>query len=195
METSVPSPCGSSVLFYTGKGCTMMNQFHAFCHLFRRHLDLLFFSLAICCGFTAGTAWAISGGSEYYAIIRRAVYGSAYFHGLLISCVLPFLCVVVILNFADKRLVYPIAFAKFFLLSATATGISGAFGSAAWLVRCFFQFSDICTVPIFILYTVHYLMKKKVSRKATILALGWYLLVIMLDYFICSPYWVNRIVN
>lgn len=74
--------------------------------------------------------------------------------GLLCGMLMPFLLIAFALAFQLPWLLYMISFGKSFAFGFCAAGLQIAFGSAGWLARCVWMFTDLCATPLILFCTL-----------------------------------------
>ena len=83
------------------------------------------------------------------SLMRCALYAPVSIVSLLSAALLPFLCSAIAISASAPAILLCICFLKAFSFSAVSAFVFYTFGSAGWLVRCLFLFSDIATAPLF----------------------------------------------
>ena len=110
--------------------------------------------------------------------------------GLFISVALPFVLCVFAASFRLHFLLYLIVFFKAFFLGFSLAGVCFAFGSAGWLIRTLFMFSDLFASPIFLLFIYRRIFGYKNLRKDCFLISSVLLIISIFDYVFVSPFLV-----
>jgi hypothetical protein len=140
-------------------------------------------------GLILGTITAAAASNSYFLLMRMAPKSSVSIIGLAVTVLLPFLLTAFAV-LADRSLwLYPICFLKVFAFAFCGYGISVAYGSAGWLVRFLFQFSDILSIPILFWFAFRYLRGRGLMWKRD-LAIGCALdvWICCLDLWFVSPF-------
>lgn len=175
-------------IIYSGE-CVMADWFSALVFpLSQRKFRTVFLAFCWCMGLLLGAFLAQHAGEVHLSLMRRAVSCPVSIVGLF-AVLLPFLFTAFAVVISNCWLYYPIAFFKAFLFSYHACVVSAAFGSAGWLVRYLFLFTDACTIPIllwlWILGTGNHnsgLLRRTVICTLLSVAVG------MIDFCFVSPF-------
>ena len=159
-------------------------------YTFRKYLLFAFW----CAGLLLGIFAACCMRFDLVPLIRNAVGCPASAIGLLTSAVLPFILSAYAVSFPEPWLLLPISALKAFSFGFCAFGVHFAFGSASWLVRLLFLFSDVCVIPLLFFYWLRHIQDTpaKPDREfwccvLTAVAIG------MIDYCLISPFLVRLI--
>ena len=140
-------------------------------------------------GLIFGTIMAAAASDAYFLLMRIAPKSTVSIIGLAVTVLLPFLLTAFAV-LSDRSLwLYPICFTKVFAFAFSGYGISAAYGSAAWLVRFLFQFSDILTIPILFWFTFRHHKGRRPGWKRDFgIGCVLELLVCCLDLWFISPF-------
>ena len=148
---------------------------------------LLAFSWVL--GLFAGAVCAIMSGNSLSSMMRTAASGSVSIVSLMSAVLLPLLFSAFAVYISQIWLLFPLAFGKAFLFSFLGVGLMTAYGSAGWLVRCLFMFSDCLILPVLWLYWLRSLegWNRFSIRNATtaFLTAG---IIGSFDYYVVSPF-------
>ncbi len=146
-------------------------------------------------GTLVGTLFALNAEDTYFSMLFDASYHRASMASLFLRLFLPFLLVAFAAKMGTNVLIYFLGAWKEFLFISATVSLSGAFGSADWLVRWLLQFSDILTLPFFLWFSLRCL-RFGGNRKWDIAALVlWCVCVGSLDYYVISPFLAGLIGN
>ena len=130
----------------------------------------------------------------YVVWLREAASGNMTIMGLLFVLYLPLLLSALAVYFKAPHWLIPICFSKAFIFASCASALFVAFGSAAWLVSFFLQFSDLCTIPFFYLFLLRNISGANVNTRSDLLVCcAVSSLVGFVDIRIISPYLVRLI--
>lgn len=150
--------------------------------------------LSWCIGLLLGVSAAANAGSNLPTMIRSATLCPVSIPGLLASTVFPFLCSAYAVSFSEPWLLLPISTLKAFSFSFCAFGVNLAFGSAGWLVRLLFLFSDACVIPLLFFYWLRHFDNTPAHPDKELL--GCIIAAIAIgaaDYCLVSPFLVELI--
>lgn len=141
-----------------------------------------------CIGLILGLFAAGSASDVLVPMIRSALSCSVSFTGLLISAVLPFLLSAVAVSLSEPWLLLPISALKAFGFGYCACGVCLAFGSAGWLVRVLFLFTDVCVTPVLFFYWLRHTdgTSFQIGELAACVAAA--AAVAAADYYLISPF-------
>ena len=105
----------------------------------------------------------------------------------LLHTFFPFFLSAVAYFMHTPRMLLPLSFGKAFLSSYASFAIRKLFGTAGWLARCFFMFSDLCTLPMLYFFWYRCLSDdREVSVSEVILLMALALLIASIDYSVIS---------
>lgn len=158
-----------------------------------RKASPLFLACTWSMGMLVGTLAADSARTLLCTVIRNAVQLPATIPGLLTTTVLPFLFSAFAFSFYEPLLLV-ICVGKAFAFSYCAYGVFITFGSAGWLVRCLFLFSDCIIIPILLFYWIRLFSCVSTNPRRELLScLGISMLIGGIDYYLVSPFLVTLI--
>jgi hypothetical protein len=89
---------------------------------------------------------------SFSSLMRLAAADQVSIVSLILSLLLPYLLSAFAVYISKPLLLLPIAFLRGFSLMLVFMGASEAFGSAGWLVRSLFLFSDLSFMPFLYLF-------------------------------------------
>lgn len=124
--------------------------------------------------------------ASFPSLMRRAVVGQVSIVSLLASILLPYLLSAFAVYISKPLLLLPIAFIRGFTLILVLMTVSEAFGSAGWLIRGLFLFSDVAFMPF--LYLFWHRNISVVSNNSGWVCCGAAVLIGCLDYYYISPF-------
>ena len=129
-------------------------------------------------GFFAGlfTAFALRDRVESLARVLASAHFSGV--GLFFSLSIPLIITVIVFRLSRQVWIVLFSFVKAFIFSFVSYAILLAFGSAGWLVRCLYIFSDSFMTVYLLWFWVRNLSDKAKSFKIDLL-LGFLLLTIL----------------
>lgn len=145
--------------------------------------------LSWCLGLLLGALAATAASNVLIPLMRRALHLPASLPGLLISIVLPFLLSAYAVSLSEPWLLLPISALKAFGFAFCSFGVTLTYGTAGWLVRLLFLFSDVCVIPILFFYWLRHI--PDASRKSGRELAGCLLLasfVGVIDLYLISPF-------
>lgn len=147
------------------------------------------------CGLCSGIMAFALADISFFPLMRSFSDCAVSIAGLLWAT-LPFLISAAAVFLVAPWLVYPVCFAKAFLLSFLTCGIYSIFGSAGWLICMLILFGDLVTVPLLYGYWLYALSEKGLFRKTSVaFALSALLLVYSLEHRFISPFAAHLINN
>lgn len=121
----------------------------------------------------------------YIGFYYAAAGARAAFAGLLAVFFFPFLLSVI----AIRKIVFPLAICKAFVLGFNLAMLQFAFSQSAWLVRIFVMFSDLTSGFLLLWLWLVILSKHEAPKRMHYVAYSVLAaLLILLDYFFISPF-------
>ena len=108
----------------------------------------LLLALSCCCGAACGIFVARGSEESVLSLMRMAVVSHVSIVGLAVSALLPFLFAALAAYVGQPVLLYILGFLRMFGFTFLGCCIQLAFGSAGWLLRCLFQFTDGCALVL-----------------------------------------------
>ncbi len=154
--------------------------------------------LALCWifGLFFGLFFVSSEGNFLTAAICSGSYRRASFIGLLAITLIPLCLSYVAFIRAKQPILYLICFFKAFAYGACLQAIVLVYGSASWLVRLLFLFSDSCSVVILLWFWYRRIFVGRFHcRKDFLTSVLIAFFLSMFDYFFVSPYLVKLMQN
>ena len=157
--------------------------------LFRgiRHpaLSLIFFGGV---GLVFGSLLAAKANSSIFPMMRQADLGSVSIVLHLVAQLLPFLIAAYAASISRLWLLNAVCGCKLFSFSHTGTLIWIAFGSAGWLVRFLFLFSDIILSPVLCWYCFRRLMGDCDEKNDLRICIGITVITALIYCLFISPF-------
>lgn len=136
-----------------------------------------------------GTLSGAAASNSFLLLMRIAPTSYVSIAGLAVTLLLPFLFIALAIYMNRPHWLYPICFCKVFGLAFSGYGVAAAYGSAGWLVRFLFLFSDIYTTPILCYLTLRHIHTRQAGWKKDIgISAGIFLLAGALDLWFISPF-------
>ena len=147
------------------------------------------FLLALSClsGAIFGYVCAVYCGASLLLLTRMAVFSPVSVVGLSACCLLPFLYAALAAYLSCHWLLYLLCFVKLFLFCFCGCVVYAAFGTAGWLVRSLFQFSDSCLLPVLCWFCLRCLGSVKTRKRDFAFCLLTGAAVGILDFCVISP--------
>ena len=108
----------------------------------------LLLALSCCCGAVCGIYVAFGSEESVLSLMRMAMVSRVSIVGLTVSAVLPFLFAALAAYVGQPVLLCILGFLRMFAFTFLGCCIHLAFGSAGWLLRCLFQFTDGCALAL-----------------------------------------------
>lgn len=158
----------------------------------RRKKGRLLLASFWCAGLFFGIYGYLTAGTPFLSWMRGVVPGSVSIVGLLGITVFPFLISALAVFFSTPWLLLLVCFCKAFLFSFVSLGIWQAFGSAGWLARLLWMFSDCIGIPLLYGFWLRHLSgDRAVGGLETGCYLAAFVLLGSVDYRIISPFWMR----
>lgn len=156
---------------------------------FCKHLLALCWCLGLLLGILAASA-----SDDLVSMMRRSLSCPVSIPGLLAATVLPFLLSAYAVSLSEPWLLLPICMVKAFGFGFCAFGVSLAFGSAGWLVRLLFLFSDVCVIPVLFFYWLRHIRGDAArSYRDLVCCLIAAVAIGAMDLYFVSPFLVKLI--
>ncbi len=139
-------------------------------------------------------AWisAYAGKLDSFQMLPGFFTGSS-FSGLVSVSILPFLIVAYAASTGHVSVLPLICFFRAFLFSFCGSTVFHSYGSAGWLIRLLFAFSDICSMPVFYWFTLRCCRHKGSSGKELLACILFVMLFVCINHFVISPFWAGII--
>lgn len=109
----------------------------------------LLLALFFCCGAACGVYVALGSENSILSLMRMAMVSHVSIVGLTVSTFLPFLIAAFAAYAGQPVLLYVLGFLRMFGFTFLGCCIHMTFGSAGWLLRWLFQFTDSCALALF----------------------------------------------
>lgn len=165
----------------------MARFLHSVVSFCKRKLNKLFLAFLWAAGLIAGGFAFRYTGSDFVSQMPLAVSSQPSIFGLLISSFLPFLFSAYAVYIGLPRLLYGIGFLKACALGYISSCVVCAFGSAGWLVRWLFLFTDISAAAVLYCYCHRHISGvRKLSSGSFAAYAGVLLAVSCFDYSVIS---------
>ena len=161
---------------------------------YKRQCFVLLTCAAWTCSIIIGILLSSCMPQSYYQLLELGSKGTTSIVGLLLSIAVPMGCIILAGKMQNKYLLYLILIVKVTSATVCSASLSVIYGSAAWLVRFFFQFSDLLTLPVLCWISIVFSVKS-ISRSAIIGIAAWLMIVCSADYLIISPFFAGLIGN
>jgi len=155
------------------------------------------FLLFLCSGLclVLGTLFAAQADVTGLSLMRLAASCRVSIVCHLASQLLPFLIAAYAVNISGLWLLYTVCSCKLFSFAYMGTLIMNAFGSAGWLVRSLFLFSDIILVPMLCWYCARRVLADSDSEKKDFwICIGVAVVTALINWLFISPFLV-KIIN
>lgn len=153
---------------------------------------LLHLALCTILGAAFGVLFSATADRLYLLLMRSAVSTPASIVGLVVVGLVPFLICLLVVSLGRPLLIYPVCFCRVFLYAAGVHAIHLSFGSAGWLMAFLAQFSDFSLIPALIWFALRNLAgNRKAHLRDILICLSISALVIILDYWVISPFVVK----
>ena len=162
----------------------LLHSVGSFC---TRKWDKLFLAFFWVAGLIAGGFVFHCSGSNFVSQMPLAVASQPSIFTLLISALLPFLFSAYAVYIGLPRILYGICFLKAWGLGYLSCCVFAAFGSAGWLVRWLFLFTDISAAAVLYCYCHRHISGvRKMSAGSFSAYAGIISAVSFLDYSVIS---------
>lgn len=140
-------------------------------------------------GLMAGSACSVHSGTLLTSLMRTAASSRVSIVGLMSAVLLPLLFSAAAVYISNIWLLIPIAFSKAFLFAYFAAGLTLSFGSAGWLIRFLFMFSDCMILPLLWWYWICFIDgRNRLFYRDTAVALAVAVMIGCFDYCTVSPF-------
>ena len=164
------------------------------CRIDRRNLCKLLVLPVWISSLTLGILTARYSAHFLTPMVQSAVGLEPTFPALFRSAVLPFLLSAFAVFLSEPWLLLPICSMKAFGFGFCASGVYLAFGTAGWLVRFLFLFTDVLVIPILLFYCLRQLRSEKsfhLIEPLTFVGISSALAAV--DYYVIAPFLVSII--
>lgn len=160
-----------------------------FLFYFRKNKSLFVLLLIWAFGLFAGIYFYILVKPPIFLQMRSVIFQPVSIVGLIFSLFLPLLCTYVAVSLNKPIIILIVCFFKAVAFGFTYSWISVLFGSASWLVRLLFMFSDYCFLHVLFALWIQFSSKHHDFKAydfcfSILLAL----IVTAADYLLVSPF-------
>ena len=156
-----------------------------------KHPAVLLFCFGLV-SLSAGTLIAVRADCSAFSLMRWAVTSPVSIVCHLALQLLPFLIAAYAVSISGLWLLYTVFSCKLFSFAYMGMLLWLAYGSAGWLVRFLFLFTDIVSVPLFCWFCTRRLMNWD-KAKDFWLCIGLTGIAVLINWFIFSPFLVKII--
>ncbi len=140
-------------------------------------------------GLVAGSAVFLSAGTVSASRMPWAFSSQVSIVGLLCVTGLPFLFSAFAVYVSHPGWMLPVVFLKAVSFASVSLGLLTGFGSAGWLMRLLLMFSDLCSLPLLMIFWIRYLPGERSLRFSGIAVFLFCALAIgSIDYCFVSPF-------
>lgn len=154
-----------------------------------RYRDVAYFVLSWTSGLLVGSLAALFTDPISLSGMREAVTRGVSIPGSFVASLIPFLAVAYTVFVSRPKWICLIAFIKAFSFSYIGLLIHIVFGSAGWLVRCFFQFSGLCAAPVFCWFCARHISGAHETVRRDLRFVSVLMAAIAaVDFFVIAPY-------
>jgi len=147
--------------------------------------SLFFFGIL---GLIFGNSLAANADISSFSLMRQAVSGPVSIVMSMASQLLPFLIAAYAASISRLWLLYAACGFRLFSFSYIGALVCIAFGSAGWLVRALFLFSDIILTPVFCWYCFRLAMGEYDGRKDLWICIGITAVTALFSCLFISPF-------
>ena len=140
-------------------------------------------------GLLMGVTLFLGVNAAQLSLMRGSGNGSVSIVLLFVTNCLPFLISAYAVYLSKAWLLFPVAFLRGCLFAFAAMGTGSCFGSAGWLFRPLFLFSDTLSLPVLYLFWLRHISgDHKFDFGEIVLYLAIVLLTGSIDYCLISPF-------
>ena len=134
-----------------------------------------------------GTYCAFVADSSVLSLVRQTVFGRVSTVCLMSAQFLPFLIVAYAAFIPNRIMTVAVCACKMFLFTFSGALVWIAFGSAGWLIRSLFLFSDICLFPVLLWFSLRQLTGVGFVGRDFWICCGFVAAIVFFDRFFVSP--------
>ena len=146
-------------------------------------------------GLFLGSLLADSAGHSFLLLTRSTVSTPVSVVGLCTVSFLPFLLAAVAVFFRRPNYLYAVCFCKALFFGCSGCCVMAVFGSAGWLVRFLYQFSDLFLVPVLCWFALrHISVVRPLRKREVVILLVLAIAVCGVDYCLVSPF-LAKLIN
>ncbi len=154
-----------------------------------RKYHTIFLAFLWVIGLTLGIRFASFAGDSLLSLMRGSAFGAVSIVNLLAVTLLPFLFSAFAVYIRSACFLAVLCFIKSFSFGFVSTGLVMAWGSAGWLIRLLFMFSDlICLVPLWWCWIRFPWDLPTSGFRPVIVSAGVAAGIVCLDYLCISPF-------
>ena len=160
-----------------------------FLYFFRKHRLLFGLILTWFCGLLTGSGFFFLSEPLFYPQMRSILLQPVSIIGLMFSTFLPLLCTYFSVCLNKPIIIWIVCFFKAVAFSFSFAWIFVFFGSASWLYRLLFMFSDYCfLLALFVLWIRYFFNAHDPNAFDFLLYTVFALFVTAVDYLYVSPF-------
>lgn len=141
---------------------------------------------SICIGLFLGTYCGVIADASIFSLMRHTVFCRMSIVCLIASQLLPFLIAAYAAFISNRILLLSVCAGKMFLFGFVGYLVFAAFGSAGWLIRFLFLFSDVFLVPILCYFCLRIDRKMASVGRELIIAGCHVIAIVILDTYFFS---------
>ena len=157
----------------------------------RRYLIL---ALSCCFGAACGILAAFRSEESVLSLMRIAAGAHVSIVGLSVSAFLPFLFAAFAVYIRQPWFLCILCFVRMLAFTYLGCCMHLAFGSAGWLLRCLFQFTDSCTLALLCWFSLRQLSACPVFPVRDLAVCSAFCLITCVtDYLMISPFLASLI--
>lgn len=138
-------------------------------------------------GIFLGTFCAANADPVCFSLMRQTVDGQVSIVCLIAAQLLPFLFAAYVAYISKPWLIAVVCSLKLFSFAFVGYLIWAAFGSAGWLIRLLFLFTDLISVPVLIWFCLRKLCNSFWDHKEFWACVGITIAAVVLDIFWVAP--------
>lgn len=156
--------------------------------VFWRKYAIIFLSFSWLLGLLCGLFYWFHSFQVQKHLFLSAYYADASILDIFLISILPVLVSVLFVYVNAPVLLIPLAFIKAFSFSACSIGFLWAFGTAGWLLRLLFMFSDCILVLVLLWFWIRHISgDRMLLRKDTFTCVKIMLMVGIFDFLFIVP--------
>ena len=134
-----------------------------------------------------GTYFAVIADSSVVSMVRQTAFGQVSIVCLISAQLLPFLIAAYAAYTSNRIMLMTVCTYKMFLFAFLGCLVWRAFGSAGWLLRSLFLFSDICLFPVLLWFSLRRLYGYGVFGRDLWICCCIVAVILLCDRFFVSP--------
>ena len=144
-------------------------------------------------GMFLGTFCAANAESLYFSLMRQAVLSRVSIVSLIAAQLLPFLFAAFVAYISKPWLISIVCSLKLFSFTFVGFLVWATFGSAGWLVRFLFMFTDLISVPVLIWFCFRKLRNSFWDHREFWICIGITIAAAVLDAYCVAPFLAKMI--